>query len=232
MNFELSDIQRLIDQCLKEEPTGDDFIDKRYQEQVGIIGHTNPYYKLFFLIAQELRPKLVVELGSWQGTGAAHFAAGDMNCNVITVDIHKDDKEAQRRTIEAAVHYDNLTYVNQWTWDAVSAVKERVSFFGPIDVLFIDAWHRYDYAMREWELYSPLLNSPALVICDDITEAFNFEKMLSFWDELPGEKFLNDQIHYPIPMGFLKYVGPDREVDRDIQTAIAKRPRQARSKQG
>lgn len=203
-NFTMAQIQRLIEQSLLEEPTGNAFLDARYQEQVSIIGHTNPYYRLFYLIAQTLKPGLVVELGSWQGTAAAHFAVGWPQSKVVTVDIHREDKVAQQRCYEAERACDNLTYINAWTWDAAPQIAQLGQ---PIDILYIDAWHDYQYAMKEWELYSTLLNSPALVIADDITTAYNFEGMLRFWDELPGEKFLFSQgLHGNIPMGFLKFV--------------------------
>ena len=51
-----------------------------------------------------------------------------------------------------------------------------------------------------------MLEEEALVICDDITTAHNFEGMIKFWEDLPGEKFLDSRIHPGIPMGFLRYV--------------------------
>lgn len=198
-NFDIALLQALVEQSLLEQPTGDDWLDSRYNEQVHWIGHTNPYYKTFFLIAQVLEPELVVELGSWQGTGAAHFAGGCPSCNVCTVDIHREDRDAQMRTIEAASHYQNLTYLNRWTWDAIDFFR---NLHTPIDIVFIDAWHDYQYAKKEWDLYSPLLASPALVICDDITTAYNFDGMLKFWEEIPEPKFLDNRIHPGIPFGF------------------------------
>jgi predicted O-methyltransferase YrrM len=237
-NFTLDDIKRLIDQSLKEEPTGDDWLDSRYNEQVHWIGHTNPYYKLFYLIAKELKPELTVELGSWQATGAAHFAAGNPNGLCITCDIHREDKAAQLRTIEAAGHYENLTYLNRWTWDAVPFIQNLNTL---ISIIFIDAWHDYQYAKKEWDLYSPLMASPALVICDDITTAYNFDGMLKFWEEMPEPKFLFSQgLHGDIPMGFvlinpitknelqtkeLVDVGQDRGTDSVKSTGTSKRGR-------
>ncbi|MGH7274878.1 MAG: CmcI family methyltransferase [Nitrospiria bacterium] len=203
MDFELNRIRELVEQCLLEQPTGNAWLDARYEEQIGIIGHTNPYYRLFWLIGQALKPGLVVELGSWQATAAAHFALASPAGRVVTIDIHREDKLAQQRAIEAAGYIPNLTYLNMWSWDAVDKIK---ALNQEINILFIDAWHDYKYAMQEWELYSPLLSNPALVICDDITAAYNFEGMLRFWDELPGEKFLDSRIHPGVPMGFLKYV--------------------------
>jgi len=206
-NFTISDISRLADYSLLEAGTGNAWLDARYQEQVLIIGHTNPYYRLFFTLAQTLKPEFVVELGSWQATAAAHFALGNPDSTVITIDIHKDDKDAQRRSIEAADYIPNLTYINAWTWDAIDTVRLVDK---PINIFYIDAWHDYEYVKREWDLYSPLLSSPALVICDDITTAHNFGGMIQFWEELPGEKFLNSEIHPGIPVGFLRFTREEK----------------------
>lgn len=201
-NFTMAQIQRLIEQSLLEEPTGNAFLDDRYEEQVSIIGHTNPYYRLFYLIAQALQPSFVVELGSWQATAAAHFAIGNPASQVVTIDIHREDKDAQRRVIEATQVIPNLSYINGWSWDVVDQVA---ALNQPIDILYIDAWHDREYTTREWDLYSPLLSDTALVIGDDITADFNFEGMREWWDSLPGESILDPRLHPGIPMGFLKF---------------------------
>lgn len=223
----LDTVKKLIEQSLLEQPAGDDWLDSRYNEQVWYIGHTNPYYRLFYLLAQEFRPALTVELGSWQATAAAHFAAGNPVGQVVTVDIHKDDKKAQERAIEAVGHLPNLIYINKWTWDAV----DEIAVMGKIDILFIDAWHDYNLAKREWVLYSQLLNDPALVICDDITADYNFDGMLKFWDEMPEPKFLDSRVHPGVPMGFV-YVGKNRTVDKPkpaTTRARTRKPKTAKS---
>lgn len=80
------------------------------------------------------------------------------------------------------------------------------NFGADIDILFIDSWHQYEYAVRDWNDYSPLLSSPALVICDDIIGGYGavIAGMLDFWHELPGEKFLENRVHVGYPMGFVK----------------------------
>ncbi len=202
-NFTLSDIQKLVDKSLLELPTGNPWLDSRYDEQVAIIGHTNPYYRLFYRIAEKLKPEFVVELGSWRGDASAHFALGNPESDVVAVDIHKDNDFAGLAKLQEAVNLlPNMTWIRQWSWDAVDLIK---AVDKKIDVLFIDAWHDYQYAKREWNLYSPLLADVALVICDDITAAYNFDGMLKFWDELPGEKFLDNRVHIGVPMGFIRY---------------------------
>ena len=202
--FTLNDIKRLIKKAMGQKPTGNSWLDSRYNEQLHIQGHTMPYYKLFYYLAQKLNPECVVELGSFQATGAAHFACGNSDTTVFTIDIHKDDKNAQQRCYEAMKQCPNLHYINKWTWDAVDDIK---SYKKPIDILFIDAWHKYDMVKREWELYQPLLNDNALVIFDDITEDYNFEGMITIWNEIskPFHSFTDNKLHITIPMGFLKY---------------------------
>lgn len=217
-NFTIQDIERLANYALLESPTGNEWLDNIYNEQVGIIGHTNPYYRLFYHLAQILEPEFTVELGSWRAIAASHFAVGNPGGEVYTVDIHREDKIAQQLCVDAMNLLPNLTYINAWSWDAVDQIKEVGR---PIDFLFIDAWHDYQYAKREWDLYSPLLADTALVICDDITAAYNFDGMIQFWDELPGEKFLNNQVHPGVPMGFVHF---KREIAEETKPKRKGRP--------
>ncbi len=233
MKFELADIKKLVTRALREEPTGDVWLDNRYNEQRATINHTNPYYRLFYLIAQQLKPNVVVELGGWQGTAAAHFAAGHPEAMVITIDHHSDPGDDLNRAKMLGVvdRYPNVNYVQGWTspgfveeyhkgqegWPDVKKLLGRKK----IDILFIDSWHEGRYFKRDYDQYSPLLANPALVICDDILDTPLFLDMVAFWDSLPGEKFLNDEVHPGIPMGFIK-----NEVKRP---AKARKPRQKRT---
>jgi predicted O-methyltransferase YrrM len=205
-DFKLDDIKALVDEAMKETPTGDAWLDSRYNEQVHWVGHTQPYYRLFYLIAQKLKPGFSVELGSWQATAAAHFAMGNPEGWVITIDIHREDKDAQVRAQEAAAHLPNLVYINKWTWDAVHDVKAPGK---AIDILYVDAWHDYQYVTREWELYEPLLADVALVICDDILpdDPSIGNGMEKWWAEISEgrESFKDTRPHPGIPMGFMKY---------------------------
>jgi hypothetical protein len=93
-----------------------------------------------------------VELGGWQGTAAAHFAAGWPEGIVVSIDHHGDpgDEENKARMLEVAQHYVNMFYFQGWTWDKVPEVR---ALGKKIDILFIDSWHQYEYAMRDWNDY-------------------------------------------------------------------------------
>lgn len=219
--FNIHDIEQMASR-FGPLPTGDDFLDARYDWQKTINAVEWPYYRFFYHLSKWLQPKLVVELGGWQGTAAAHLAAGYPEGIVITIDHHTDsgDKFNQMRMLEAGERYRNIQYVRGWS-NPVAAARERgnhslgdvpsalhkVEQIGKIDILFIDSWHTYDNAMLDWRYYKPLLNSPALVICDDIQageiEGSPISGMMRFWDELPEPKFLNGNLHPGTMMGFL-----------------------------
>ena len=188
--------------------TGNKFLDARYEDQKKFsAGSAIKYYRLFYRLAEKLKPKLVVELGAFQATGGAHFAGGNPDGEVVTIDIHKDPGQDldELKCHEAERHFPNLTHIKGWTWDdhVVEAVK---SYNTPIDILYIDAWHRYDYVQREWGIYSKLLADKALIICDDILDNDGlFEDMEKWWDEVKYPKFLDDKMHNGIPMGFFVY---------------------------
>lgn len=210
INFTLADIQRLINSPDTYTPTRDPFVDGRYDAHIATFGHPRRYYRLFYRIAALLKPGLTVELGGWQGTGAAHLAAGCPAGMVVSIDHHSDpgDDDNQIEMYQAVGQYRNLNYFQGWTWD----VAPQVAALGlPIDILFIDGWHHYDKAMRDWQTYEPLLGETALVICDDIMpdSGTTINGMLDFWADLPGAKLLDKTMAERIPMGFVKYVRQD-----------------------
>lgn len=235
MKFTLKDIQALIDEALEDKPTGNPLLDSRYDWYTQKVAHTNPYYRLFYLIAKQFKPDFVVELGSYRATAAAHFALGNPAGQVVTIDMHKDPAQVDDKAacIQTAQQIDNLRYINKCTVDNMpeygfECASDDVKAVGkPIDVLFIDAWHAEQYVKREWELYSPLLADSALIICDDLFDnAGHFPGMERWWDSLQGEKFLNSALHPGVPMGFLKYVANNRPTD----TAKPKATRKTRTR--
>lgn len=210
-------------------PSGDYLLDSRYDWQKNQNGVEWPYYRFFHFLSRLYEPKMVLEIGSYQGTAAAHFAAGNPEATVITVDHHSDpgDEENALKVLEVLDEYSNIIFYRGWSTPKLAATQKGKHALGDvkdvyqnivdstlyhgtkIDILFIDGWHHYEWARLDWETYSPLLNEPALVICDDIQEGGGefdpIQGMLKFWDELPEPKFLNANLHPGTNMGFLKY---------------------------
>lgn len=198
-------------------PTGNEFLDHRYNPH-------SKYYRFFFQLTKKFKPKVVVELGSWQGTSAAYFAGGNPGTKVITVDHHTDPGDHLNETLtrSAAAQFPNLIYCKGWTCDEIYEEEKDKHALGQgenaypkvieqlkgkkIDVLFIDSWHVYHQAVRDWEAYKPLLSKGALVIVDDVlkgTEGSAIDGIEKFWNELQGDKHLDTTLHKDSPIGFL-----------------------------
>lgn len=204
-------------------PINDVYLDARYDWQKNENAVEWPYYRFFYHLAKWLQPKLVVELGGWQGTAAAHFAVGCRESTIVTIDHHSDEGDQHHQELMQQVfyRYSNLYYECGWSTSEVAerekgnhalGNREGVNlskYFSSIDILFIDSWHTYDNAMIDWRVYQPLLSNNALVICDDIQggegEFDPISGMLRFWNEMPDPKFLNSNLHPATNLGFIKY---------------------------
>lgn len=229
MKFELKNIKEQI-RKFKGKPTGIPFLDKRFNAMKNPEGYTALYYRFFFALVQTYKPRTIVELGAWQGTSAAHFAAANNETLVITVDHHTDpgDQENRLMTIEATENFGNLKYHQGWTCDRIYNEQKDLHSLGKgqnafpkvvkeldgrkIDILFIDSWHEYKQAKKDWYAYTPLLSDNALIICDDIlqgTVGSGIDNMRKFWDEIKAEKFLDTKLHKGYPIGFVKWIRKD-----------------------
>jgi len=215
MNFDLMDVKNLATTFDPEQPTGDAYLDARYEAHRAEYGHGNPYWRMFYRLCERFRPSLAVELGAWQGTCAAHMAAGGA-ATVATIDHHGDrrgethppgDDVNEALCREVAQRY-GVFYLKGWTWDVWTDVRDLGK---KIDLLFIDSWHDHEHAILDWNTYRPLLAPEALVVCDDIIKGDGpvISGMDRFWNEVSNgrESFLLEGPHFQIPMGFFKYEG-------------------------
>lgn len=208
MRFNLKDVEALAESFDPEIPTGDPFLDARYEAHRAKFGHGNPYWRFFYWLCELYRPDMACELGAWQGTCAAHMAGGGA-ATVATIDHHGDpgDDVNEVLTREAAQRYPGLFYFKGWTWDRWEDVRDLGK---KIDLLFIDSWHQYHYAVRDWDTYRPLLADRALVVCDDLleTDGAVIAGMRQFWDEVRAGRrsFESRRTHPGFPMGFIEYV--------------------------
>ncbi len=219
MKFTLPKIKKLIEMSLTEQHGGDighPLMDGYYKWYEALTGHPNPYYKLFFLLSKEFKPGFVVELGSYRAGASGHFAVGHPQSIVVTIDIHKDPEqiEDQNACRETARLIPNLFYINKWSIDlpitefgGECAINDVIAYNRPIDILFIDAWHKGEYVKREWEMYEPLLADQALIICDDLADGGYgpFVGMEDWWNSFKYQKFTDTDIHPGIPMGFMEF---------------------------
>jgi len=207
LDFNLLDVRNLVETFDPWLPTGDPFLDARFDAQVAKFGNPNSYWRMFYRLCELLKPDLAVELGAWQGTCAAHMASGGA-ATVATIDHHTDpgDDLNEALTREAAQNYANLFYFKGWTWDRWEDVRDLGK---RIDLLFIDSWHQLEYALKDWYTYKPLLADRALVVCDDLleTDGAVIAGMREFWVEVSSGRpsFVSARPHPGFPMGFFTW---------------------------
>lgn len=199
-------------------PLGVPFIDERMEEYRVKYNGNYSYYAALRDLTRELKPAVVVEIGTWEGTSAAAFAAGNPDTTVITIDHHSDpgDHVNLAKTLDAVAAFENILYFQGCSTEKVHALKPGTDWVFPkikeflqgktIDFLLVDGWHSADMAQADVDTFMPLMAKNGLLICDDIYGASceTLTNMMDFWKALPGEKYLDPVIHSVYSMGFSK----------------------------
>ncbi len=157
-----------------------DFCGRQYQ----------PYYHLFYLLADAYKG-VAVELGTERGRGSFAFVLG--GCETYGID-HNPTAKAN---INLA-GFSNFTFIQSASMPIPDQIKGL-----KIDFLHIDTEHSYGMANAEFEVYSPFLNSPAIVFFDDLHA--NDNSVLECFMELPYPKIQDDRLHPITGFGILLY---------------------------
>lgn len=142
------------------------------------------YYRFLYGLAKVLAAPFIVELGTWMGASAAHFALGNPKSKVFTI-----DREPQAIARVSSLGIPNVTAVLS---DSIAAA-ERVRTEAPIDVLFIDSEHTLKQAKSEYDTYRPLVRDGGLILVDDIRINPELEK---FWLDVDDPKIELNHLHH------------------------------------
>ena len=198
----ISQIQALIEEAKALSESGHSFLDRRWRED-GPDGRNHcyrrDYYRFCMLLARQVKPKLIVELGIDEGDCCGHWAFGAPKATVIGVDVHKDVEAPSiiARSVEST--FANFKYHRAWSWEAVRTLSSEIKSLGGIDILYIDSWHEYDYFARDWNDWSPLLNEHALVLVDDL----QLGDIARGFTSLPGKKLSDSTMNPAVPLGIM-----------------------------
>lgn len=158
-----------------------------------------PYYRFLSLVVSTYRPHVCLETGVYLGTATAHMAAACKNTMVIGVDrdFHKDVGQNTDR-------FPNIFLVEGDTTseDTMYKVSNTLAMVDPVNrerigVMFVDSTHDGETPRKEVELYSRFFDVECLIVCDDLIGPRHLhEKMMEFWEWLPGEK---QELHFLHP---------------------------------
>jgi predicted O-methyltransferase YrrM len=132
-----------------------------------------------FLVLAELRPRRIVEIGSYLGRSTVFFAksleALGIDGTVTAIDPHTGDRQhlealavselpsfdMYRTHLMAAGVYDRVTTIVATSHEAASGWSD------PIDFLFIDGWHSYEAVLEDGRDWIPHLTDRGVVVFDD-----------------------------------------------------------------
>jgi len=137
-----------------------------------------PYYRFLYLLAKEMKPQVMVELGTMEGLGAMCMAKGNQDGQVMAIDKNIKD-------LHPACIMPNVQYLRQ---DSLDECNIR-----DIDILFIDTDHN-GRALFEYEAWKGRMAKGGVMLFDDVN--LNTE-MKVFWHEFnpEGQKIDLPELH-------------------------------------
>jgi predicted O-methyltransferase YrrM len=147
-------------------------------------------------IVAELRPRRVVEIGSYRGGTLWAFAqVATSDAILVSVDLPGGDfgggsDDAWQARYANFVRHDQRIVtlpLDSHEEATVDAVREALGG-APVDFLFIDGDHRYEGVKRDFELFSPLVRPGGVVAFHDILPDNDYENsdVDMLWTELRG----------------------------------------------
>lgn len=193
------EIERLIQ--LSQQP-----IDDLELERIPGNPERRNYYRFLYHLARWLQPYVALEIGVEGGFASAYLGAATLGYGGHVIGIDHEDK----RIVAAQGNYHFIIGKStaMRTWAQVGAM---VQDYGKIGIVYQDSSHHYEASRQEWDLYSGMMDSSAVWICDDITKDFHDKKidppgmgMVQYFEGLPGEKRLyKDVLHFGNTQGIV-----------------------------
>lgn len=143
--------------------------------------------KLFYQLSKYYQPTSVLEFGTSIGIGSIHFASGNKNATVVTIEACP---ETHLLAIEnfKKINYDNIAPLN-CTFDTFLSTKPTLKF----DVIFIDGHHDGTALLKYCEELKPNIHDNTLLIIDDIRWS---QSMFDAWNTLKE----SDDFHVSIDL--------------------------------
>lgn len=142
---------------------------------------------LLYLIARDLQPENVIELGTNVGISSAYISAA-LNIIENKGQITTLDASPYRQFIAQEVHnnlkLDNISYVEGLFSNTLNKTLKRIS---PVDMAFIDGHHKYKPTLDYFEKILMHSANDAVFIFDDIRRSDEMEKA---WSEIQNDERL------------------------------------------
>ena len=145
-----------------------------------------------FDLVAELRPRLLVELGTHSGESYFAFCQSVLENNAGTscyaVDTWKGDEQAgfYSEDVYLAVARHNQEFYRSFSYLVRATFDEAVAQFadGTIDLLHIDGLHTYAAVKHDFETWLPKVSAGGIVLFHDVVARHGDFGAWRFWEEL------------------------------------------------
>ncbi|MCT7516354.1 glycosyltransferase family protein [Aliarcobacter cryaerophilus] len=144
----------------------------------------NEKIKLFELTCSLANNSNVVEIGSYFGASSSLIAKGLPNkSKLYCIDSWENDAMTERKkdtfeefTSNTSQYKERIIPIRGMSFDVINIIKEKVN--NKIDMLFIDGDHSYEGVKKDWDLYSPMLQSGSIVVFHDVGWANGVKRVI------------------------------------------------------
>ena len=158
-----------------------------------------------FVLLEEIRPRRIVEIGSYLGKSTTFFALvaralRPEGVEVVAIDPHTGDRQQMEGLgVQKLPSFDLFeSHISAaGVADIVRPIVKRsseaeVDWAGEIDFLYIDGWHSYDAAIDDGQAWIPHLTPSGAVFFDDYTRYAEVYEAVRALDARGTFKFWTD----------------------------------------
>lgn len=150
--------------------------------------------KLFYQISSYYKPKNVLEFGTSIGIGSIHFALGNPESKITTIEACPETYKLAKENFEK-LKLTSIEVVNSTFNDFLESKKH----IQPFDLIFIDGHHDGEALLRYCKALEPCIHEDTFIIIDDIRWS---DSMYSAWNELVAREEFHVSIDF-FRMGIL-----------------------------
>lgn len=164
-------------------------------------------------IVSILKPKLIVELGTYKGTSLLSFAEGikkaKSSTKLVGIDTWEEDSASGK--YEGDKVLSNLKDVIAQYYSEVNIELIRNTFEqsvdkfqnSSIDILHIDGWHSYDAVKQDHESWKDKISENGVILFHDIKVNSENFGVLKYWEEIKREYPLHLEFDHSNGLGLL-----------------------------
>lgn len=156
--------------------------ERKISDILRISSSKGKYAKLFYKLGRFYKPEHVLELGTSLGIGTIHFAKGNPDAVITTVEACPETAKMAQENFRKT-ETDNITLVNQ-TFETFLNEKE----LKPYDLIFIDGHHDGIALLRYVNMLESSIHDNTFLILDDIRWS---DSMFVAWEQLRIDKRFN-----------------------------------------